>query len=227
VREDNGGVKMILALHSSPVQKGNLERMVCRISEASGEPFEMIRLADMNIKPCKGCLKCVKNRRCIHEDDMSKLYDRLEEASGVVIGGVNYNNRLNAVGHLFLERLYPLYHHNPVLQGKPAVTVAVGGENPAPVVQDLKDYLGKIWCLDVIDSVSFKSGIYPCFSCGFGTRCQVGMPALHWHPEIFSAFRRVSADLFHRFEDDEKTVSLCEKMGRSLRAAVRNRQKLC
>lgn len=216
---------MILALFSSPVQKGNLERMVCRIAEASEEPFEMIRLADLDIKPCKGCLECAKTRRCIQEDDMSKLYERLEKAEGFVIGGVNYNDRLNATGHLFLERLYPLYHHEPLFRGKPVVMAAVGGEDPAPAAQDLKEYLGKIWCLDLIGSVSFKSGIYPCFSCGFGTRCQVGMPALHWPKERFNAFRQISCEFFHRFEDDGKTASLCNALGRSLGVAIKKRRK--
>jgi hypothetical protein len=216
---------MILALHSSPVQKGNLERMVCRISEASEEPFEMIRLADMDIKPCKGCLECVKTRRCIHEDDMSKLYERLEKAEGFVIGGVNYNDRLNATGHLFLERLYPLYHHEPVFRGKPVVIAAVGGEDPVPVARDLETYLGKIWCFDITGCVSFKSGIYPCLSCGFGTRCKVGMPALHWPAEKFNVFRRTGCELFHRFEDNGNTASLCHALGLSLGVAIKERQK--
>ncbi|MFP4481969.1 MAG: flavodoxin family protein [Thermovirgaceae bacterium] len=218
---------MILALHSSPVQKGNLESMVLRIAEASGISFEMIRLSDLDIKPCKGCLECTKTRRCIHDDDMSKLYDQLEKAEGFVIGGVNYNDRLNATGHLFLERLYPLYHHEPVFRGKPVAIAAVGGEDPAPASQDLEDYLEKIWCFDITGRVSFKSGIYPCFSCGFGTKCQAGMPSLHWSPEKFAAFRRVSTGLFHRFEDDGKTASLCNRIGRSLGFAVSDRRESC
>lgn len=216
---------MILALHSSPVPRGNLERMMLRVCKASGRPFEIIRLAEMHIKPCRGCLECAKTRRCIQMDGMSELYGRLEKAKGYVIGGVNFNDRLNAAGHLFLERLYPLYHRDPVFRGKPVVIAAVGGESPAAAEKDLKDYLEKIFFFDIMGCVSFRSGIYPCFSCGFGTRCPVSMPALHWSPEACDDFRKTGRGSFNRFEDDERTASLCDCLGRSLGRAVRNRHE--
>ena len=119
---------MLLVVHSSPHRNGNLERMVIRAAEATRQDYRLIRLADFTIAPCTGCVRCAHSKRCVQKDDMAPFYDELESADGLIMGGVNYNGRVNAAAHIFLERLYPLYHRNPAFRDKPAVVVAVGGE---------------------------------------------------------------------------------------------------
>lgn len=214
---------MLLAIHSSPVQKGNLEGMVLKVAEASGRDFELVRLADMDIRPCKGCVRCAKSRRCVQNDDMQTLYPRLEAAEGLIVGAVNYNGRFNALAHVFLERLFPLYHREPVFSGKPVATAAVGGEEPQKAAADLETYLREVYFFQIAGSVMFKSDTPPCFSCGMGTDCQVGMPALNWSEQEFAEFTAVKKEMFQRFEDNPDLPLACKRLGKTLDAALRGK----
>ncbi len=210
---------MILAVHSSPFQDGNLERMVKRTAQASGHRYELISLSELNLSPCRGCACCATGKRCVQEDDIEPLYDKLETMDGLILGGVNYNGRFNSLVHIFLERLFPFYHQEPVFLNRPAAVVAVGGTEPERAAQDMTDYL-KVYFFQVIGTAVFASDTPPCFSCGLGTKCQVGMPALHWSSQEFEEFTKVEDESFQRFEDNADAVQGCERLGRTLRTAI-------
>ncbi len=59
---------MILAVHSRPHSGGNPERMVLKVLEASTFEHELIRLAELNISPCKGCVGWAQSKRCVQKD---------------------------------------------------------------------------------------------------------------------------------------------------------------
>lgn len=211
---------MILGLHSSPIPEGNLERMVNSAAQASGLEHEIIRLADLDVQPCKGCVRCGRSKRCVQKDDMPPLYAKLEAAQGLIFGGVNYNGRFNAIAHTFLERLFPLYHLEPALQGLPVAIIAVGGEEPERAGMDIASYFKETWMCSTVGLALFKSDTPPCFTCGLGATCRVGMPALHWPNEEFAAFNQVRKEMFQRFEDNPDAVFACERLGRTLRTAA-------
>ncbi|MCF8105574.1 MAG: flavodoxin family protein [Desulfohalobiaceae bacterium] len=154
---------MILAVHSSPIQDGNLERMVKRVALASGHRFELIELHELGISPCRGCVCCATSKRCVQEDDMEPLYDKLETMDGFILGGVNYNGRLNSLAHIFLERLFPLYHQEPVFRDLPAAVVAVGGKDPDRAAGDMIEYLRDIYFFQVVGSALYASDTPPAF----------------------------------------------------------------
>lgn len=212
---------MILAVHSSPKKGGNLERMVRRVAQASGLEYEMHRLSEMRICHCTGCVRCARTRRCILRDDRDLLYDKIEAADGLIFGGVNYNGRFNALAHIFLERLFPLYHQEPVTRDLPAAVVAVGGEAPERAAADMIAYLRDIYFFQITGAVLFTSDTPPCFSCGMGPECRVGMPALNWSRKEFEAFTKVEKEMFQRFEDNSDAVFGCDRLGQTLAAAVK------
>lgn len=211
---------MILALHSSAQKQGNLERMVIQAAQASGHEYELIRLADLKIFPCTGCVKCAQSKRCIQDDDMLSLYPRFEQIDGLIMGGVNYNGRMNSLAHVFMERLFPLYHQEPVFRNMPAAIVAVGGEAPEKAAQDMAGYLKNIYFCDVIGAALFTSDTPPCFSCGLGPKCPVGIPALTWRVKDFQSFTRVSQDMFLRFEDNPDVVLAVRRLGETLATCI-------
>jgi len=211
---------VILAVHSSPHLGGNLERMVLRVAESSGLEYELMRLAELNISFCKGCVRCARSKRCVQKDDMALLYKRLESAQGLIIGGLNYNGRFNSLAHTFLERLFPLYHLEPSLKDTPAALVAVGGENPERASRDIAGYLKEISMGKIVGVALFKSDTPPCFSCGLGPECPVGMPALNWATADFKAFTTVKKEMFQRFEHNSDAVDACYRLGQMLNTAV-------
>lgn len=80
---------MLLALHSSPNPAGNLERMVTHVASASGMEFELIRLTDLDMSPCLGCVRCARNNKCAQKDDLTSVFEKLVSARGLILGGVN------------------------------------------------------------------------------------------------------------------------------------------
>ncbi len=211
---------MLLAFHSSPRRKGNLERMVVQIAEETGLEYELIRLADLDIAACNGCVGCARTQRCVHHDDMTPLYPKLEAARGVIMGGVNYNGRVNAQAHLFLERLFPLYHQTPAFRDLPAAVVAVGGEEPQRAADDILEYLRDVYFFQVVGTAIFKSDNPPCLSCGLGAECPVGMPALHWTEAQRSRLAACGLELKRRFEDHRPVIAACRNLGHRLESAV-------
>lgn len=211
---------MILAIHSSPNPEGNLERMVINTAETSGIEYELIRLSELDMRPCLGCAKCAGNNKCIQQDDLSAVFEKFPRARGLIMGAVNYNGIMNSIAHIFLERLFVHYHQNSVLRGMPAGVVAVGGEEPEKAAGNIISYLKDIYFFHVIGTALFKSDIPPCFSCGYGAKCPVGMPALHWPKEQFENFTRVRKNMFLRYEDNSDAVLACTRLGQSLLQAV-------
>ncbi len=76
---------MILAINGSPKANGNLHRMVEKIARDTGEDYDLVHLAKLRINPCIGCVKCAKDQRCIQQDDMAPLYEKIVAADAFIV----------------------------------------------------------------------------------------------------------------------------------------------
>lgn len=210
---------MILVVNGSPQPQGNLHRMLEKIARESGKSYEMVNLGNLSIEPCKGCVECAATNVCVQPDDMAPLYERIVQADALVVGGAVYFGRLNALTHVFLERLYPLRHRLPQTMGKLAAAVCVGAMDAERVVQEIIDFLEKYFYYRLVGSVYFNSATPPCFVCGYGDTCQYGAPAMMMSPKEFARFK-VTPELFRRFEDFPEAVAACEYLSRDLAGAI-------
>ncbi len=211
---------MILVINGSPKPKGNLHRMVERVARDTGEPYEMVRLAELNIRPCVGCVKCAESNRCVQTDDMAPLYDKIVAADALIVGPVVYFGKANAFTHTFLERLFPLRHVEPVTMGKLAAVVTVGGNEAEAVARATAYQLESYLNYRIVGSVFFNSATPPCFICGFGTTCKYGGPARWMTPEEFEAFTEITPEMFQRFEDHPDVVKSCDYLAQGLREEI-------
>ena len=59
----------ILGISASPQKGGKVETLVQEILSAFRLPYEMVRLHELTIKPCKACNGCWSNNLCILDDD--------------------------------------------------------------------------------------------------------------------------------------------------------------
>ena len=212
---------MILAVHGSPKPNSNLHRMVERIAKGTGQPYEIVELARLNIRPCAGCVKCAKTNRCVQKDDMAPLYEKIVSAEALILGGVTYFAHPNAFTRLFMERMFPLRHVHPQTMGKPAVAVAVGGDEAEQVAREIAYHLNSYFNFEIVGSVFYNSATPPCFICGFGTTCKYGGPARWMTPEEFAKFDKITPDMFKNFEDDPAAAAACDRMGAALAEAVK------
>lgn len=89
---------------------GATEELIKYVLEKTGEPHEFISLSEKNIQPCRGCVCCAGDNRCVIEDDWAEIRDKMYEADAVVFGAPNYYGSINSLGHAFLERTFSLRH---------------------------------------------------------------------------------------------------------------------
>ena len=84
----------VLGLVASHRRLGNTELLVreaLRAAEREGADVELLRLTELDIRPCKGCMACVfKGETCAIGDDMPELLRALESADGLIVGAPTY-----------------------------------------------------------------------------------------------------------------------------------------
>ena len=160
---------------SSSGRKGAYSKIILNdMLEESGIEFEMIRLSELNIKGCLGCLKCAKANRCIQEDEFHMVIDKIIAADALVFGGGNYYGTLNAIGHSFWERTFALRHRGAFpLAGKMGIAVGLDRNKEK---HEATAFIEKMMLdnkMEVIASLTV-SGHQQCYDCGYGNECLVG-----------------------------------------------------
>jgi multimeric flavodoxin WrbA len=121
----------ILGLCGSPRAKATeyVLREALRMLEEEGFETEFFTVRGKKIGFCIHCDHCLKKGGCIIQDDMQKLYPKLEEADGIIISSPVYNGGVSAQTKAVMDRTRALLAADPdVLRGKPGAAVAVGGD---------------------------------------------------------------------------------------------------
>lgn len=99
--------------------------MLKTVLNATGYNYELVILKDKNIKPCNACGSCYKSHKCIVNDDMQELYDKLSKADIIVLGSPTYFDNVSSYMKIFMDRCLPLYFSR-TLKGKKSALVAIG-----------------------------------------------------------------------------------------------------
>jgi multimeric flavodoxin WrbA len=148
----------ILGLVGSYRKFGNTEVLVreALMSAAEmGAEVEMLRLTDLNIKPCKGCMACVfKKADCKIEDDANFLFSKLFEADGIILGSPIYIFGPAGVIKMIQDRFLQISTKIDKLKNKVGAIIAIGGAPGAegtimPALASFFSFLG----IPVIDQM--------------------------------------------------------------------------
>jgi len=173
----------ILIIHASPRKKGVTSSLLSEIEGAVADThkIETIRIHDLNMKPCIGCMKCRPDKICIlPEDDAHMLAEKVKWSDFIIIGCPVYWGNMPSTLKLFFDRNVPLFEYaeakairyfpKPRLRGKRAALV-VSSVGPFPfnllrsqsrgTIGSLKTILkaGGVrieWILNVSDSFNFE-----------------------------------------------------------------------
>jgi multimeric flavodoxin WrbA len=107
----------ILAFNGSPRSKGNTSTIIASMLEGArskGAETTEIRLYDINLKGCMGCLSCRKNPGfCKQKDDLSPYLEAIKSCAGMIVGCPIYMYRISGQMKLFVDRIYSLYANRP------------------------------------------------------------------------------------------------------------------
>ncbi|MFX1318196.1 MAG: flavodoxin family protein [Promethearchaeota archaeon] len=97
----------VIGISGSPRSNGNTETLVNEIltgANEAGASTSIVILADLDIRPCKGCFACSKLGKCIQDDDMNELAATMQQSAGWVLGTPIYWWGPSAQFKAFLDR---------------------------------------------------------------------------------------------------------------------------
>ncbi len=132
----------ILGFNGSPRKKGNTSAIIRAIltgAESEGAETVEVRLHDLDMKGCQGCLSCRKKPGvCAQKDELTPYLESMKTCQGIVVGCPIYMYRICGQMKLFVDRCYSLYvsreeggYDSAVPSGKTyALVVSQGAESP-------------------------------------------------------------------------------------------------
>lgn len=145
-------MKKVIAISSSGRKKNTyklIESTRQLLKDAEIE-LEIIHLAELNIRDCRGCDACILTDKCPVKDEVTDVLNRMQEADGLILTSPVYMAGVSGQLKRFIDRTCRWYHR-PALAGKPMLlmTTTAGG-----YAKDVLAYLNKI------------STFWGCQSCG-------------------------------------------------------------
>jgi len=165
----------ILAICGSLKDESNTNKLVKKITESSGSDYELVYLAQVEIKPCTGCGECLMNEgQCVIDDDMQNLYDKLMNLDALILSSPTYYMDISGAVKCFIDRSMPIFYrgvgpdYNPdmpvlgkrPLSGKPAIPVTtVAGAGHQRAIETLRLFLGDINKMNVVTEIAEVVGV--------------------------------------------------------------------
>lgn len=122
---------MILGICGSPRDQTTNYVLNIALSKLKNNSFKTIdfEVRGKDIHPCQHCDYCLKNKKCIIEDDMQELYPLIEEAEGFIIATPIHCGGISSQIKMIMERCRALEAKDlKILSGKTGMSIAVGGD---------------------------------------------------------------------------------------------------
>lgn len=99
----------ILILNASPRRKGNISQMLdVMAAEANhaGAEVTAIRVNDLSVKPCIGCMKCRSSLNCVlPEDDAQRVLALIQQNDALIIGAPCYWGNIPGTLKVMFDRM--------------------------------------------------------------------------------------------------------------------------
>jgi multimeric flavodoxin WrbA len=120
----------VLGLATSVRKWGNTDLLVhaaLNAARAEGAETRMIRVADLELKPCTGCMACVfKEVDCVIPDRLGEVLEALRWSDALVVGAPTYILGANSVLKTLQDRMIGLGQSRE-LKGKTGMVLAPAG----------------------------------------------------------------------------------------------------
>jgi multimeric flavodoxin WrbA len=122
--------RLVLGINGSPHLEGNTTyalRHALAVMEQAGVRTQYMALAELEITPCDGCFAC-RAGACVHDDDMTALYDALRACDGLILASPVYMGMVTGQMKVMMDRTV-LFRAGSrfALSGKVGAGIACGG----------------------------------------------------------------------------------------------------
>lgn len=134
----------VLMINGSPRADGNTARALAEMEmvfRESGVECETVLVGDKDIRGCIACRSCEEAKRCVFDDIVNVLADKLKESDGLVIGSPVYYAQANATLTALLQRMFFSMRTDLRYKVGAGVVVARRGGS-ATAYDDLNKYFG-------------------------------------------------------------------------------------
>jgi multimeric flavodoxin WrbA len=104
--------KRVLIISGSPRKGGNSDILCDEFAggaSEAGNETEKIRIAEKKIGYCTACYACKENHRCIQNDDMEEILDKMVNADVIVLATPVYFYTMCAQMKTLIDRTLPCY----------------------------------------------------------------------------------------------------------------------
>jgi multimeric flavodoxin WrbA len=117
----------VLALNGSPRKDSTTATLLKKALEGAashGAETELVHLNELRMRGCQACFACKKRDgksygRCVQKDDMTPLYEKMEQADALFLGSPLYFGTITAPAKVFVERLYPYLNYRDLSSNFP------------------------------------------------------------------------------------------------------------
>ncbi|HMK53447.1 MAG TPA: flavodoxin family protein [Methanobacteriaceae archaeon] len=99
----------VLGLIGSPRKGSNTEILIeeaLRGAKEANAETKSYNLSEMNIAPCKACMKCRNAGECATNDDMQIIYEEIKKTDSFILASPVYMWQMSAQAKIFTDRLY-------------------------------------------------------------------------------------------------------------------------
>lgn len=158
----------IVSIISSCRKSGNtawaaelIENELNAIAQQNGTELQLDRffIGYCDIKMCVGCRTCFDKGEefCPHKDDVAKIWEKLKEADGILVGSPIYVEDVNGIMKNWIDRL-AFNSHRPGLVGKSAYIISTSGIGSSKhAVRTMKTALST-WGAYIAGTMRFRTG---------------------------------------------------------------------
>ena len=140
--------KRVLILSSSPRKGGNSDTLCDRFlagAMESNHRVEKVTLAEKNIHYCTGCYSCRGSGKCVQNDDMAEILDKMIAADAIVLSTPVYFYTMCAQMKTVIDRTVARYTKIAGKEFYFIVTAAV--RNKAALERTIEGFRGFTSCL--------------------------------------------------------------------------------
>ena len=103
-------MKHAVILSASPRKMGNSDILCHQFmkgAEEAGNTCELISLYDKKIGFCRACYACFRTGKCVLNDDMSEILEKMQKADVLVIATRTYFLSMNGILKTTIDRFLP------------------------------------------------------------------------------------------------------------------------
>lgn len=128
-------MKKVVVISTSLRHGSNSEMLADKLIEgamAAGNSVEKISLAGKNISFCRGCLACQKLGKCIIDDDVNGLMDKVLNADVVVWATPIYYYEMSGQMKTLIDRMNAMYPKDYKFRDIYLLTTAAEDDADAP-----------------------------------------------------------------------------------------------